>query len=130
MRWLKFNAIGALGMVVQFGSLAFLVHVVELHYLLATALAVEAAVLHNCFWHLRWTWADRRGVTPGAVLLRFNLTTGLVSLAGNILSTYILTGFGGLDLVVANLLSIVLCSLANFFLSDRIVFCNDKSGSV
>ncbi len=30
------------------------------HYLVATALAVEMAVLHNFFWHRRWTWADRR----------------------------------------------------------------------
>ena len=55
MRWLKFNAVGALGMAVQLGSLGFFVRVLGLHYLLATALAVEVAVLHNFIWHRRWT---------------------------------------------------------------------------
>ena len=60
MRWLKFNAVGALGMIVQLGSLGLLIHVLGMHYMLATALAVEAAVLHNFLWHRRWTWAEDR----------------------------------------------------------------------
>ncbi|MBI3896349.1 MAG: GtrA family protein [Acidobacteria bacterium] len=125
MRWIKFNAVGFLGMLVQLGSLGFFVHIVGLHYLVATALAVEAAVLHNFFWHRRWTWADRRGsVAPATslLLLRFNLTTGLVSIAGNLFFMRILSGAGGLEPMVANLLSIASCSLINFFLSDRWVF--------
>jgi putative flippase GtrA len=30
-----------------------------LDYLVATALAVEAAVVHNFLWHQRFTWIDR-----------------------------------------------------------------------
>ena len=125
MRWLKFNAVGAVGVAVQLGALGFFVHVLGLHYLLATALAVEGAVLHNFFWHRKWTWADRRGGQAAATataLLRFNLTTGLVSIAGNILFMRILAGAGRLEPVVANLLSVAFCSLVNFLLSDRFVF--------
>ena len=125
MRWLKFNLVGALGMGVQLGTLALLVHVLELHYLLATVLAVEAAVLHNFLWHMRWTWADRKEVQSGSpfvMLLRFNLTNGLVSIAGNLLFMRVLAGAAGLEPVAANLLSIALCSLVNFLLADRFVF--------
>jgi len=125
IRWLKFNTVGAVGIGVQLAFLALLVHGFRLHYLAATALAVEAAVLHNFFWHWKWTWADRQragSVSPGSALLRFHLTNGLVSIAGNILLMRILAGTWNLPPVFANLLSIALCSLVNFFLSDRFVF--------
>ena len=49
------------------GAGGFMVQVVTLHalaaaglpYTVATALAVEAAILHNFIWHERWTWGDR-----------------------------------------------------------------------
>ncbi|MBZ5515825.1 MAG: GtrA family protein [Acidobacteriia bacterium] len=91
MRWLRFNAVGAMGAALQLALLALLVHVVGMHYLWATALSVEAAILHNFLWHRRWTWADRRGASDGAAaaLARFNLTNGLVSISGNLLSAYL-----------------------------------------
>jgi putative flippase GtrA len=57
-RWAAFNAVGLAGVAVQLACLALLVHAGS-HYLAATALAVEAAVLHNFLWHQRWTWRDR-----------------------------------------------------------------------
>ena len=50
-RWLKFNAVGAIGIVVQLAALAVLKGLLRLPYLTATALAVETAVLHNFVWH-------------------------------------------------------------------------------
>lgn len=128
MRWLKFNAVGAMGGTVQLGLLALFVHVVGMHYLLATALSVEAAIIHNFVWHRRWTWADRRGASDaaGAALARFNLTNGLVSIGGNLLSSCLLTGLWRIDPVVANLVSIAVGSLANLFLSDRVVFVSHE----
>jgi putative flippase GtrA len=54
-RWLKFNAVGGIGIGVQLVVLAGLKSGLELNYLLATAVAVEVAVLHNFFWHERFT---------------------------------------------------------------------------
>ena len=87
MRWLKFNAVASLGIGVQLAVLGTLKNGFHLNYLLATALAVEAAVVHNFLWHERYTWADR--VEPSwrkslPRLLRFNLTTGGISIAGNL----------------------------------------------
>ena len=64
-RWLKFNLVGAIGIVVQLAVLGILNGILKLDYLPATALAVEAAVLHNFLWHERFTWADRASVTGG-----------------------------------------------------------------
>ena len=61
VRWLKFNAVGGMGILVQLGALALLKSGLHLDYLPATALAVEVTVLHNFLWHERFTWADRCG---------------------------------------------------------------------
>lgn len=125
LRWLKFNAVGAVGIVVQLVALALLVSGLGVNYLVATALAVETAVLHNFFWHQRFTWADRASLgirqTLGR-LLRFNLTNGGLSILGNLILMRLLVGRLHLNYVVANLLTIALCSLANFLVSHRFVF--------
>ena len=59
VRWCKFNLVGAVGILVQFGVLFLLKSVMHFNYLAATALAVEVAVVHNFFWHERFTWAER-----------------------------------------------------------------------
>ena len=56
VRWLKFNVVGALGIVVQMGAFALLFSALHLNYMVATALAVETAVLHNFVWHELYTW--------------------------------------------------------------------------
>jgi putative flippase GtrA len=124
-RWLKFNAVGALGTIVQLTVLLGVKSGLHLSYLLATALAVEAAVIHNFLWHERYTWADR--VQPSwskslPRLLRFNLTTGAVSIAGNLALMKLLVGFGHINYLVANGVAIALCSLANFLISEDWVF--------
>lgn len=48
-----------MGIVVQFAALFLLKSVLHFDYLLATAIAVEAAVVHNFVWHEQFTWADR-----------------------------------------------------------------------
>lgn len=124
-RGFRFYLVGAFGIGVQLGALALLKAGLHLHYAPATALAVECAVLHNFLWHEFFTWSDRSSGSPGAALRRlatFNLTTGLISIGGNVLLMRLLVGELGLHYVVANLATIASCSLANFLVSDRAVF--------
>ena len=122
VRWLKFNAVGAIGIAVQLGALALFASGLKINYLLATALSVEAAVLHNFIWHELFTWGDRRTTNPLGRFFRFNLTTGVVSIAGNLLSMKLLVGVAGMSYLPANLLSISACSLLNFVIADRAIF--------
>src|SRR5262249_8430739 len=62
--YLKFNVVGIAGVGVQLLVLALLKSGFGVPYLTATVLAVETAVLHNFFWHERWTWIERTKVLP------------------------------------------------------------------
>ncbi len=59
VRWCKFNLVGGIGILVQFAALFLLKSILHFNYLAATAIAVEAAVVHNFIWHEQFTWADR-----------------------------------------------------------------------
>lgn len=122
LRWMKFNAVGAGGMVVQLAALALLKSGLRVDYLFATVLAVEAAVVHNYFWHERFTWVDRTGGNSWVRLARFSLTTGVLSIAGNLMLMRALVGAAHLNYFLANILAIVTCSVVNFLVSDRFVF--------
>ena len=126
VRWLKFNAVGAIGICVQLGVLVLLRSGLGLNYLLATGLAVEAAVLHNFLGHERFTWADRPAAHRLERLLKFNLATGAFSIVGNMLFTKLLVDVG-FNYLPANAMSIALCSIINFFLNDRLVFVVERA---
>lgn len=124
-RWCKFNLVGAMGVGVQFAALFVMKGLVGVDYLLATAMAVETAVIHNFLWHERFTWADRvRPSRRGALirLIRFNLTTGAMSMVGNVALMKVMVGEGHMNYLVANGIAIALCSIANFLVSDQWVF--------
>jgi putative flippase GtrA len=54
--------------------------------------------------------------------VRFNLSTGAVSIAANLLFMRLLVGRLHVQYLLANMLSIAATSLANFLLSDLFVF--------
>ena len=121
-RWLKFNLVGAMGMALQLSTLAVLNHITPGHYLVASALAVEMAILHNFTWHIRYTWRDRQQAHAWPQLLRFHLSNGAVSLVGSLLLMRILVEAAHVPVVFANLFAIALCSMANFLLGDSWAF--------
>jgi putative flippase GtrA len=127
-RWLRFNAVGAIGIAVQTAALAVFKSVLGVPLMAATAIAVETAVLHNFVWHERWTWKDRTGSHRGAVgrLLRFNLSNGLISIAVNLLFMRVLAGRFHLPYMAANFIGIAAGSVANYLASDRLVFGSER----
>ncbi len=125
-RWLKFNLVGGIGIGVQLLMLAMLKAALHFDYLIATALAVEVTVIHNFLWHERFTWADRTGA-GFARFLKFNLTTGLFSVAGNLLLMKLLAGLAHINYLLANGITITACSVLNFLVSDGFVFAADRT---
>jgi len=117
--------VGGIGIAVQFAALLLLRGALHFHYLMATAIAVEAAVVHNFVWHEQFTWSDRvrsswRSSVPRFV--RFNLTTGAVSIIGNLALMKVMVGMGHMNYLLANAIAIALCSIANFLVSEGWVF--------
>jgi putative flippase GtrA len=135
VRWCKFNLVGGIGIAVQFAALFLLKSMLHLNYLSATAIAVEAAVVHNFVWHEQLTWADRtkpdrrkpnrmqsRWRRSLSRLLRFNLTNGAVSMLGNLALMKVMVGQGHMNYLLANAIAITACSLGNFLVSEWWVF--------
>ena len=122
IHWLKFNTVGGMGIGVQLMVLTGLKSGLHVDYLLATALAVEAAVVHNFVWHERFTWAERESENVTLRFLKFNLTAGAFSILGNILLMALFVDLARMNYLLANLATITVCSLGNFLVSDRFVF--------
>ena len=136
-----FMAVGGLGFLVQLAALAALMSLADWSWLPATLVSVELAVVHNFFWHERWTWCNRT-VAPSdrapshlapshlassrlallARLARFHVANGAVSIAGNAVLMALLAGLLGLPAIPANALAVAAMSVANFVIADRWVF--------
>jgi putative flippase GtrA len=125
-RWLRFNLVGVMGIAVQVGALEVFSRALGLNAMWASALAVEVSLLHNFAWHERFTWADSAradGFTQVLVrLIRFNLTNGAISVAGNVAVVWCLAGIVGLPLLMANLIAIGCSGTLNFVVSHYLVF--------
>lgn len=130
LRWCKFNLVGGIGIGVQFAALFLLKSVFHVNYLAATAIAVEAAVVHNFIWHEQFTWADRTHLDriksswrrSLSRLLRFHLANGAVSILGNLALMKAMVGQSHMNYLLANAIAVALCSLLNFLVSEEWVF--------
>src|SRR5258706_2102532 len=117
----RFVIVGCLGFVLQLLALWALTSLAGWPWLPATAAAVELAVVHNFVWHEHWTWRDR-GEASWTRFARFNVATGLTSIAGNLVLMAILVGVMRIPAVLANTIAVGVLSVANFVASDRSVF--------
>ncbi len=77
-RFLKFAVVGAIGAVVDFGVLNFLVLVVGLAPLQANPFSFSAAVISNFTWNRLWTYPESRKFRKRTQLPKF----ALVNLVG------------------------------------------------
>ena len=131
-RWGIFNLVGVLGFAVQLGTLVCLKRFFGLNLVPATAIAVEIALLHNFVWHEHVTWADVISPFQHGMfgrIARFHLANGLISIAGNVSITWLLVRLAHLPYWAANALSVLACSIGNFFVGDRLVFRQESSGT-
>jgi putative flippase GtrA len=122
--WLKFNVVGIVGMGVQLSVLTILRSALAWPIRISTLIAVECAVLQNFVWHERWTWAHRqldlRGIPVR--LLKFNVSNGLVSIAGNLVFMELLAVRLHLNYLFSNIAAIGACALFNFLIAHKLVF--------
>ena len=122
-RPLAFLAVAAGGFLLQTVTVALLTHLSSVVPELATAIAVEIAVLHNFFWHERWTWGDR--AASHSRLRRFGayqLATGSTSLAGNLVVVAAAVRLFSIEATSANVIAVVVMSVANYTIADRWIF--------
>ena len=124
-RFARFAVAGTSGFFVQVAAMAVLT-TLNVHYLIATVIAVEAAILSNFVWHQRWTFRDRSGAWRRR-LIQFNALNAVTSIAGSVFLTAVFVESMRLNPVIANVVSVVGLSVINFLGADRLVF---RSGAV
>ena len=120
-RFIRFSIAGAAGFVLQIVTLAALV-AADVHYVSATIVAVEAAILVNFVVHERFTWTDRGRERGMARLLRFHALTAVTSIAGSVIVTGILVEYFTFSPLLANVISVIVLSVINFVGADSLVF--------
>lgn len=122
-RVFKFFVAGLLGFAVQVGLLAGLI-AAGMHYIAATMLAVELAIVVNFVSHERWTFNDRANGARGAVqrFVKYNALTAATSLVGSLVITAGLVEGLALGPVTANIISVMALGAINFIGADQFVF--------
>ncbi|HTV02948.1 MAG TPA: GtrA family protein [Luteitalea sp.] len=116
----RFVIVGLGGFLVQMGTAASLLGL-GLAPVLATLVAIEAAIVHNHAWHRRWGWRERAALLPWwQTLLRAHAGVGASSLAIGVGMVAVLDG--RMPPLAAQCLAVAACAAVNFVLADRWVF--------
>ncbi len=124
-RFGRFTLVGFMGAILQLTLIFLLMRCFGAPGIAATPVAVEITILHNFFWHERFTWSDRNPQSSGRLavrLWRFHAGNGLISLTGNTVLVYGLVERFNAPVLPTAMVAIVLCSLANFLVADRWVY--------
>ena len=125
LRFGRFGLVGIAGGAVQVVLFEVLVKFLRLPRVAAAPIAVEIVLVHNFFWHERFTWRDRGREGLGQRTTRlwwFHVTNGLVSLAGNTALIFLLERQLKAPALPSAIAAIAFCAPANFVLADRCVY--------
>ncbi|MBX6341583.1 MAG: GtrA family protein [Thermomicrobiaceae bacterium] len=113
-RFVRFGLVGASGVAVNMLLLYGLTEYAGLHYLAASVIATECAILNNFVLNNVWTFADTRPTSSWlARALRYNL----FALGGLVITVAILAALTsglGLHYLVANLFAIAAATVWNY----------------
>lgn len=110
-RFVRFAAVGASGVAVNMAALLLMHGMAGLPLMLAGALAIELAIIHNFVWNHRWTFGRRQlRLSP---FLRFNAVSfGGLAIASAVL--WLLATQGGLHYLAANAAGVAAATCWNF----------------
>jgi dolichol-phosphate mannosyltransferase len=130
LRFARFGAVGASGLVVNTVLLAALTDVVGLFYLVSAVIATQGSTLWNfCLTEL-WVFSDRdhkRGFGTRMALF-FLMNNAALAVRGPLL--VLLTSGLGIHYVVSNIVSLLGLTLVRFALSDTWIWAQAAPGDV
>jgi putative flippase GtrA len=125
LRFGRFSLVGVLGAALQVILFDLLTKGFRLPVAAAAPLAVEIVLLHNFFWHERFTWRDRGSTGVGRRLIRlwrFHTANGLVSLAGNTALVYCLVQLLKAPALPSVVAAIAVCTPLNYLVANCWVY--------
>jgi dolichol-phosphate mannosyltransferase len=124
VRFVSFGLIGATGIVVNSAALWFFYHTVGWNHLIGAALATQASTTWNFVLVDTVVYRKRAQGTRLGRAVRFFIMNNLLLLAR--LPVFQLLIDRGLDVLVANGITLVLLFVVRFVLSDRAIFASAK----
>ncbi len=71
LQLIRFGVVGASGYAVNLAVFAVLVHVLNVHYTIASPIAYLAGTANNFFWNRRWTFTHARAKHPAHQAWKF-----------------------------------------------------------
>jgi putative flippase GtrA len=112
------------GYALQIGAIALLTRSFDCHSIVATAIGLELAALHNFFGHSRWTWSRHPPVTLRDWAIRYGRyqLAKTASLVVNLAITALIASLVPIPIEIANTLAVVMCALPNYLVAERLVF--------
>ncbi len=128
-RFIKFGAVGASGTVINVAVLYLaqeylLRGIADFHTRLnfSIALAITLATISNFYWNRRLTWRDRKHEVHHSALFLFSkyVMAAALSIAIQSLLTKWLANY--MHYLIANVVAIVIASVANFLANDHLTF--------
>lgn len=123
-RWGRFNLVGLGGFLLQLAVLSLLTRRFGWHPMAATAVGLQLATLHNFAGHSLFTWSDRPALgfrAHARRLGRYQIAKA-ASLAANVGLTIWLASSLRMPIELANAAAVAVLSIANFLITDRVVF--------
>ncbi|MEM3398748.1 MAG: GtrA family protein [Nitrososphaerota archaeon] len=124
--FIKFNVVGAIGVIVNMCSYILFKDWLLVHYMVAGALATEISIINNFILNDIWTFKNRN--PKMGLLLRagvFHLSR-LFGMGVTLGSLYVLVDLLKLNDLLAYFISTGLGVLANFYTSDVYVWSQEK----
>ncbi|MCB5247300.1 MAG: GtrA family protein [Candidatus Cloacimonetes bacterium] len=122
---LSFHLIAWVGTLVNLAVLWLTHGVLKIPLLIAGAIAIEIAIIHNFTGHYFITWKDRVKRTPRnylLLLLKYNLVTASIDFVVNLGILWLLTHFLGVHYLIANIAGQVLGPLFKLVANEFLVF--------
>jgi len=126
---ISFHLIAWLGTLVNLAVLWLTHGVLKMPLLIAGALAIEVAIIHNFTGHYFITWKDRTKRSPGNyfnLLLRYNIVTASIDFVVNLGILWLLNHFLGVHYMAASVAGQILGPLFKLLANEYLVFPKRK----
>jgi putative flippase GtrA len=114
--FVKFCIVGSTGTVIHLGILYVLTEVFHIWYIISATAGFCVAVANNFVWNKYWTFQNRAPEIPRQFVSYFVIN--VISLAINLSVLYVLTEYGGMWYMAAQVVAI-LVALSNNFLGNK-----------
>jgi len=130
LRFARFGAVGASGLVVNTALLATLTDVVGLFYLVSAVIATQGSTFWNFWLTERWVFADRdhKRSRSSRIALFFAMNNAALAIRGPLL--LLLTSGIGIHYAVSNVISLVALTLLRFSLADSWIWAKARPPKV